>query len=274
MSINVATSTFFLSLYASRMISFLLPVSMQDFSRASPLIYPLLLSHPESSSLGARELIYAPSCNDWSVDLHPFSAVWSSWFLGKEHFKRCLVDSWASTLQAYFSRKSRCSYSLVSRDFLAHCLVSIVQGVASFKEISNFFPAWLMVSWHSSSSRSMKDIRLGFRALSSFCFSIAHSCFPGFWAAFDMPRQISGHKSSGLVVAWICVRRSPDHMCPGGGFFFNNLTFVSPVHEPDKVRRSKHRWYAFSCITSRCVCVFLGKSKNFRGIGNDSSFGT
>ena len=38
----------------------------------------------------------------WLTEVNPFSAMWSSWFLGSVDSKRLLVDSWASTMHARF----------------------------------------------------------------------------------------------------------------------------------------------------------------------------
>ena len=146
--------------------------------------------------------------------------------------------------------------------------------MAASRRVSKFFLAFLMISLNSPSSRSMKYIPLSFRALSCFGFSIVHSCFSCFLAAFDLPIQISGHKYSGLVVAWIIIRRSPDHIYPGRVFSFNNVNFVNPVHAADKVRSPPTFQSSLIRFSSRFVCVVLVTSMYFSGIGNDSSFDT
>ena len=90
-----------------------------------------------------------------------------------------------------------------------------------------------------------------------------------------MTIQISGHEQSGLVVAWILVKRSSEHTYPGGGFSINNVSCVNAVHDSGRVPSTFQRSLTrFSCNTSRFVWVVLVTSKYFSEIGNDSSFGT
>ena len=85
--------------------------------------------------------------------------------------------------------------------------------------------------------------------------SIADSCFSLFWAAFPIWVHTASHIFRS-VVAWFVVSISPDHKIPVGGFSFNNVSFVNPVQESDKLRfactfqKSSKR---FSCNTSRFV---------------------
>ena len=105
----------------------------------------------------------------------------------------------------------------------------------------------------------MKQMPLNRWALPSFGFSVADSSFSVFWAFFfTLLFHTSGHKESGLVVAWIFVSLSTDHIYPCGGFSFNSVNFVNPVHESDKILFSSAFHLStvrFSCITSRFVWV-------------------
>ena len=205
--------------------------------------------------------------NTLKIIVDPVSVVWFSWFLGRVDSKRSLVDSWASTIQAYsvFLLGSVLPLATVSCGFLARFLISILHCMAASIETSSFFLAFLVVSVYSSSSGSMKYdgsqcssvVELWFlRAPSLLLFLL--SCF---WHANpNFGWQII------LVVAWIFVSLSLDHTHPWGGFF-NNVNFVNPVHKPDEVRSTstfQHSWIRFSCHTSRHVCVVLVTSIYFQ----------
>ena len=109
-------------------------------------------------------------------------------------------------------------------------------------------------------------------------FSIAHWCFPFFWAAFAMPDHVSGHKFSGLW--WLLeflVSRTPSHRFPFGGFSYSGVNFVNPVRESDKLRSTstfQESSVRLPCNTSKFVCVVLVTSTYFSGSGNVPSFGT
>ena len=71
-------------------------------------------------------------------------------------------------------------------------------------------------------------------AFSSFGLSLVHFCFSFILAFLDILLLISGHKWSGLDVAYSFVSLRPDHMYPSGGFSFNQENCWKPVHESDK----------------------------------------
>ena len=99
-----------------------------------------------------------------------------------------------------------------------------------------------MVFSFSSSCGTMKQMS---SRIVEFWVSIANSCFSCFscvLAPFDMPIQIWGNRKSGLVIAWIFVRRSPDVICPGRGFSFDDVNFVNPFHGSDCVRSTRSRF--------------------------------
>ena len=106
---------------------------------------------------------------------------------------------------------------------------------------------------------------------SSFGFSITYSGFSLFWAAFTILVHTSGHTFSSLVVAWIFVNLTLDHTYPLGGFAVDEVNFVNPFQESDKLRftstlqKSSTR---FSCDTSRFVWVDLVTSMYSSGTGN------
>ena len=89
---------------------------------------------------------------------------------------------------------------------------------------------WIL---HHLTDGSMKWMPLNLRALSSFGFSFAHSCFSLFWAAIPILVQTSSHTFSSLVVAWIFVSLSPDHIYTFGILFFNN------------VKNKSFQWFVF-----------------------------
>ena len=98
---------------------------------------------------------------------------------------------------------------------------------------SNFLRAAFIVSLNPSSFGSTKNIPHNCLALSSFGFSIAHLCFPFFFAASDINFHISGHTSSGREVFCFLVSLAPDHEDPSGGLSFSRTNLVNPVHASD-----------------------------------------
>ena len=90
---------------------------------------------------------------------------------------------------------------------------------------------------------------LNLRALASFGFSIAERLFQ-FWSYFK-------HTFPGLVVPRMFVNVLLDHMYPFGGFSFNNVNFVNPVQESDKLLLAstfQKSSILISCNTRRFVC--------------------
>ena len=121
------------------------------------------------------------------------------------------------------------------RQVSLHVPLLILQGMDAGIGTSNFFRAFLKgffelrICW-------INEIPLNFLALSSFGCSIAHFCFPLRCPASDIVFHISGHKWSGLNVVGFFVSRSPDHVCPSGGFSSNMVNRVNPVHTSDRPR--------------------------------------
>ena len=145
--------------------------------------------------------------------------MWSSWSFGADDSKRCRVDSCVSTIHACFVFRN----------------LHFLHGRAASSGTSNFLLAFSTFSLYSPSSTSIKFMLLNLRALSSFGFSIVHSCFSLFWAVFPILVHTSGHKFSGLVVAWFFVSLSSG-TCPLGYFSFSKMNFVNPFQESDKLR--------------------------------------
>ena len=126
--------------------------------------------------------------------------------------------------------------------------------------MSNFFPAFL---W-------FLDILCLPDQLNKFLSVCAHSqalairlpiyCLSRLCAALLRLVHTSGHTWSSLAVVWTFESLHLDRTCPWGGFSFNMVNFVNPVHESDKfpfsstVHKSSMR---FSCMTSRFVWVHL-----------------
>ena len=97
MSINEAKWTFFLSLCASRITSYLFLTGI--VSR---------FFHPLSTAAFAFGILIACGiginlCTTWQcvIEVNPSAAMWSSWFLDCRNSARCLVDSRDSTVQPH-----------------------------------------------------------------------------------------------------------------------------------------------------------------------------
>ena len=79
----------------------------------------------------------------------------------------------------------------------------MLQGIAASKRVPSFFLALLNDLLILFVFRIDEVDTLWFSSI-----VVAQSCVSCFLAAFDMAIQNSDHKQSGLVVAWIFVRRS------------------------------------------------------------------
>ena len=121
------------------------------------------------------------------------------------------------------------SIATVSCGFLARFLVSILQGIAVSIKTSYVFLAFLLVSSNSPPSGSIKIDASQFSSIVELW--ILHSPFLLLLLLYcsDIPDHISGHKSSGLAVAWIFVRGHPDHTYPFGSVSVTCVNFVDPV---------------------------------------------
>ena len=144
MSNNVAKWTFS-SFYASRITSFLLstlyPVAMRASSRAFPILCPLRLLHP-GIFIAWGQIV--GSCWSKSIFCDVILMIWGR--VGSNS-----VDSWASTTQAHLVLLRELVFSCVtvSSNFLARFLVTILQGITTSIETSNFFLAFSMVRYLS-----------------------------------------------------------------------------------------------------------------------------
>ena len=88
---------------------------------------------------------------------------------------------------------------------------------------------------------------------------------------------MSDNKVSGLEVVSFLVSLSPDHVYPPGGFSLNTVNLVKPVHASDNFRSSSAFQLSSICFSTNTfldVSVVLVTSKNFGGIGNESSLST
>ena len=139
------------------------------------------------------------------------------------------------------------------------------------------FLAFMMVSLHSPSSRSMKEMLLSLRALVSIGFSTAQSCFSFFLSCF---RHAGPNFRPQLFRSVSCLnfcKSPPNHMYLLGGFSFNYVNIVNPFQESDEPRCAstfQKSSIRFSCNTSQFACVVLFTSMYFSGTRNVSSFGT
>ena len=132
----------------------------------------------------------------------------------------CLLDfCW----NLWFRRRSLAT-------FLERFFVRILQGKAASVGISNFVPAFKMVSLNSPSSGTMKQMPPSLRALSSFGETVARFML----ILFSDLLSTCGTKSQ--TTNNQVLTRSPDHIKLSGGFSLNIVNFVNPVHESDKLR--------------------------------------
>ena len=175
--------------------------SWQFFELFPPRIWQLEFSSLEAMGLNLCTIF------KWVNELNPFLAMWSSWSFCKVRSKRFLVDSWASTtMHAHVDLRVSDPFP---KDSL-HWRFWTSQGMADSMGSSSIFSALFMVSLDSLSSGAMKK-----RCLSTFAHGRASfsrqsiAACPFVELLFDVPDQISGHKCSGLVVAWIFLSRSP-----------------------------------------------------------------
>ena len=120
----------------------------------------------------------------------------SSWYLCGTPSNRILIDSSASTIQAYLVLCFPILWQVSPRQ-----IAGVVQGIAAGIGISNFLRAFFMVCSNSSSSGSMKKIPRNCLALSSFGFSIAHFCFALRFDASEMLPHIWPY----VVGSWGCL---------------------------------------------------------------------
>ena len=141
---------------------------------------------------------------------------------------RILIQSSASTMQAYLS----CVVQLCDK-FPCACYVEVHKALLLASEFPTFYEHFFIFRLNPSSSGSIKKIPRKLLALSSVGFSIAHFCFSLRFDASDICFHISGHTLSGLEVVCYLVSLSPDHENPSGGFSFNTVNLVKPVHASD-----------------------------------------
>ena len=214
-----SVTTFFFSLCASRITSFLLFTSsncqawqlcelLPSFVQGSFRIWDLhRLEHRKTCEPIYSDFVdwtLSPLCDvhDFLEDLIPKGFSWIP------KLPRCIL-----CLSVGFCDPTCCScLQLPQGLFRSH--------LTRHNHLQRYFQLFPCVfeiaSWNSSSSGSMKQMHLRFRALSSFGFSMVHSCCSFFLAACKIPDQISENTFSGLVVAWTFVSRLPDYIYPRG----------------------------------------------------------
>ena len=249
MSHQWQSGLFFLFLCASRITSFLLLTFFQIPCWDRLELFPFLVHcgfciwifHP----LWHRDELVCDATSKWILCLScGLRDIWAE--------KVPLVALWIREIPRFnhksFSESSRMQSPIVQTlswcrwvVFSTACLVPQVFPVFS----SRFW--W--ISLYSASPGSIKWIPLILLALSSFGFSLGHSCFSWFWAASPIFVQTSGHIWSGLVVAWIFVSLLPDHIYPFGGFSFNSLNLVNLSKNLTNVCSNRH--------SSNRQCFFL-----------------
>ena len=140
---------------------------------------------------------------------------------------RILIDSSASTIQAYFELCSRPA-QLVSLCWWRWSLQSIIAGIG----IANFLRAFFIIRLKTSSSRSIKKIPRNLLTCSRSSLSIAHFCF----FAFRCVRHLFTHFCRYSVRPWIfcfLVSFVQDLVFPSGGFSLKKVNHVKPVNASD-----------------------------------------
>ena len=222
MSIIVAKWTFFLSLCASRISSFLL---LTFFNCQAGIVSNFF--HSFSNAAFASKIFIAwgkrktcePNCNGSSSCILCLRC-------GLHHLSVGMIPdvvSWTHATPRYM-------HAL----FLKSCWIH--NFPLQFPEASNASPPLLctaltppleLPTFSSHSWRFLYILRFG--------SSIAHSCFYLLWAAFPIWVHTASHIFRSVVASFV-VSISPDHIYPVGGFSLNNVSFVNPVQEPDKLR--------------------------------------
>ena len=207
--------------------------------------------------------------------------MWSSWFFGREDSRRCLVDPCAATIHACFFLNrvglTPSPFSFLKRArwvlfwpcpfFARHCRLH-----RNFQFYPRIFDGFFVFSI----IRINKVNAFNLRALSSFGFSIAHSCFSLLNGFSNLGPYFRQHVLRSGSCLNFCQLLPGPHVSLGG-CSFNREHFVNSFHGSDKLlfgstfQESSTR---FSCMTSRSVRVDLVTSMCFSGIGNVSSYGT
>ena len=133
----------------------------------------------------------------WLNEFIPFAEMWSSWYLCGTPSSLFLIDSSASTIQAYLVLCFPILRQVSPRQF-----TGVLQSIAAGIGISNFLRAFFMVCLNSSSFGSMKKIPRNCLGLSGFGFSIAHFCFALLSRCI---RQKLPHIWPDIVISWGCL---------------------------------------------------------------------
>ena len=203
--------------------SWLSPIAMLRSSRAFSIIYPLRLFASGIFSACGKRKSCEPNCNVTAkyilclqCGLHVF--------LGWEDSTRCLVDSWDSTVQPYTDVGVFSDANLRLCHHLRGAIRSPFARHGWCHKSFQFSPCVFENSWVFSVTWINEVNPLSLRALSSFGFSFAHSCFSPFWAALPIFVHTSGNTWSCLVVDWIFVSLTLDHIS-FWKFFFQKSKF-------------------------------------------------
>ena len=170
------------------------------------------------------------------MDVYPRPAIWSSWCFGWDGSALGLVDSWNSTVQPYLifgtfgdATKCRSRCQKLSLFFL-------VQGIAVPWVSPAFF--FLHFSW-SPDTHDLPDQWNRFLSIVEhysiwvfncpFLFFSILSGFSKFWTILRATHDLVMWSSEMLSISpWTTF-------FPVGGFSFNNVNFVKPLNESDKL---------------------------------------
>ena len=165
--------------------------------------------------------------NLWCViELCALPAMWSSWFLGGDGFTRCLVDSWGSTVQAFYvfgtllDASSLAQFSWELDKLLGFFLCDTAAVHKHFQlshRIPNNFFVFFVLRINGVSSSIVK---FWFLNCPSLLFLVFERLSPVLVPA-------SGRTLFGRVVVWIFVSPSPDLKNPFGGVSFSRVNFSS-----------------------------------------------
>ena len=260
MSINVAKWTFFLSLCASRITSFLLFnfVQLPGWNRFELLPFRVhccfsiwnfhRLRHRNTL---VRQIVMSHRVVSFACDMIFMIFRWR------------LFQTLSRGLMGLHDASTLCLWNLVGFTTLRFSLlepgVLLCSSFAKHCRLHRNLRLSLCIfdDFFMFSIFRIDEIIACLRALLSFGLSFGYSCFSFFWASFPILDQSSDHKFSGLVVAWMSVNLLPDHIYIPLEVFLSTK-WTSWIHSKNPIDfesrpHSNYRQCVFSCNTSRFV---------------------
>ena len=162
------------------------------------------------------------------IEVNPFPAMWSSWFLDCEDSARCLVDSWdALNSHTLFWNSSRMQFRASQTPSWCY----LVMGLSSF--LLSFFQEFPKILWHLDQWSKFISFFEHCRAPVSLLPILV---FLDSERRYQFSSILTDH-NLGLVVVWIFVILLPDtHVSLWSLFFsFNRVNVEKPLYESDKL---------------------------------------